>query len=128
MATKYPKVLVDGKWIDARYSEHPNYQKERDTVSNRKPIELPPSPAGIGRENWQRIQEWIPTQVEQGLPIGRTELAKAIGVQETTINSRHWVRIIYEAYPNLFEWEPDPLHHDYHKRGRVIQRLKVKSR
>lgn len=124
MVTKYPRAFVDGRWIDARYSQHPNYTHGRDVVSNRKP-KYPPAPTkAIGRYSWHKLQEWIPVQIEQGNPIGRKELMQAFNKKETTIAARNWLLIIYHAYPNRFEWEDDPNYKG--KRGRKVMRLRIK--
>lgn len=131
MTLKYPKVLVDGKWIDSRYSQHPNYTKDRDTVSMRKVKVYPPSPDGIGGYNWQRITEWIPNQIEQGNLITRQSLSEFLGVSQRTLAARAWILTIYKNLLDdngkpLFELIDDPSYPL--KRGRRVQCLKPVNR
>lgn len=112
------KVVIVSPAIDEKL--------ELDLIYNIPPL----APEGIGLDNWLKIKRWIPTHVDEKkspLEIGRKELAKGIGVSETTIASRNWLGIIQSKFLDsrglpMWAFEDDPNYAG--KRGRRIQRLK----
>lgn len=109
------KVVIFSPAIDEKL--------ELDAIHNIPPL----APEGIGLDNWLKIKRWLPTEAREGRAVGRQELAKAIGVQETTITSRNWLGIIQGKFVDsrglpMWAFEDDPNYAG--KRGRRIQRLK----
>lgn len=107
-------------WI---YSPAISALMEIDSIYNIPPL----APEGIGLENWLKIKRWIPVEAKEGRAVGRKELAKAIGVAETTIAAHNWLGIIQGKFFDerglpIWAFEDDPAYAG--KRGRRIQRLK----